>query len=162
MQRRTIVLAAGFMSVPLAWAQSSMEAQVLEKARLAVSQFQQRAGGALDYSEQSLTVVEEMLEEASRHVAQLPEPDRKTLVELFGSYLLAVAHRAHGGKFYWFDLRDQPILVVGQPKFEVSIIAFDKVRGRLNGDKGDNIPFFYEGFSSRVKSATPGTKAIYV
>ena len=54
------------------------------------------------------------------------------------------------------------MLVVGEPKFHVALMAFDKVRGRLAGDKGDNIPFFYEGFAARVKSAVPGTKVLYV
>jgi hypothetical protein len=42
------------------------------------------------------------------------------------------------------------------------MVTFDKVRGRLSGDLGDNIPFFYEGFSERVRNATPGTSALYV
>jgi hypothetical protein len=48
------------------------------------------------------------------------------------------------------------------PQFHVAIITFDKVRGRLGGDKADNIQFFYQGFSERVRSAKPGTKALYV
>jgi hypothetical protein len=164
MKRRAAISIVGAVVASAAWAQSdiSMEAQVLDKARLAVSQFQQRARGGLDYSVKSLSIVEEMLDEASRYASQMPEADRNALVELFGSYILAVAHRAHGGKFYWFEQRKQPILVVGQPNFEVSIITFDKVRGRLSGDKADNIPFFYEGFAARVKNAVPGTKAMYV
>jgi hypothetical protein len=52
--------------------------------------------------------------------------------------------------------------VVGEPKFHVALLAFDKVRGRLGGDKADNIPFFYEGFSQRVVAASPGTHATYL
>lgn len=141
---------------------SSLELQVKEKADLAVAQFQGRADGRLDYTEKSLTTVEELLEEAVQYTDQMPERDINALVELLGSYILEVAHRTHGGSFYWQEQRNQPVLVVGEPKFHVAIMTFDKVRGRLGGDKADNIPFFYEGFSSRVRSATPGTRALYV
>jgi len=162
MKRRTLIAAGPSLFSLSSWAQADIQAQVLAKARLAVSQFQERARGGLDYSERSLVVVEEMLDEASRYAAQMPEKDRTALVELLGSYILAVAHRAHGGNFYWLSQRDQPVLVVGQPRIEIAIITFDKVRSRLNGDKADNIPFFYEGFSTRVKTAPTGTKATYV
>lgn len=137
-------------------------AQVREKAALAVSQLQKRAGGRLDYSEQSLVTVEEMLAEASRYAKEMPPADVKALVELMGSYILEVGHRQHGGTYQWHEARAQPVLVVGQPKFSVAIMAFDKVRGRLSGDETDNIVFFYQGFSARAKTASPGTNALYV
>jgi len=62
----------------------------------------------------------------------------------------------------WFDERDQPVLVVGEPAFHVAIITFDRVRERLSGDKSCNMHFFYEGFAERVRAAVPGTKALYV
>ena len=37
-----------------------------------------------------------------------------------------------GGKYFWYNQMDQPILVTGQPDFEISIIAFDKVTLQLN------------------------------
>ena len=73
-----------------------------------------------------------------------------------------VAHRKHGGKFLRHGQREEPVLVVGEPKFHVALMAFDKVRGRIAGVRGDNIRFFYEGFAARVKSAVPGTKVLYV
>lgn len=48
------------------------------------------------------------------------------------------------GRYSWYDQPDQPVLVVGDPTFRVAILAWDKVRGRLGGDAGDNIPSFYE------------------
>lgn len=139
-----------------------LKSQVEAKASLAVSQFQERAGGRLDYSPESLAVLDEMLEEAAEYLDQMGEKDRNALVELFGSYILMVAFKEYGGAFSWFDQKDQPVLVVGEPKFHVAIITFDKVRGRLGGDKADNIPFFYQGFSERVRSATLGIKALYI
>ncbi len=141
---------------------SELEAQIREKADLAVAQFQDRAGGRLDYSEDSLAVVEEMLSEASQFVDQMQQSDVAALVQLFGSYLLEVARTAHGGAFLWHEQHDEPVLVVGEPIHHIAIMAFQKVRGRLNGDESDNIPFFYKGFEERVRSATPGTHALYV
>ena len=54
------------------------------------------------------------------------------------------------------------MLVVGEPAFRVAMIARDKVRGRLSGDRGDNLPFFYQGFAERVRRAEPGDDALYV
>ena len=141
---------------------TDLSSQVKEKAGLAASQFQSRAGGALDYSEKSLDVIEEMLEEASKFAEQMSPKDSQSLIELMGSYVLEVAHRVHGGSFHWNEQRRQPVLVIGEPVYQVAIMTFDKVRGRLSGDKADNIPFFYGGFSARVRSAGPGTKVLYV
>lgn len=136
--------------------------QVKEKAASAVAQFQRRAGGRLDYSESSIATVEEMLKEAAHYNAQLSADDTQALVELLGAYILEVAYRAYGGIFYWDKLRQQPVLVVGEPSYQVSLMTFGKVLGRLGGDEADHIAFFYEGFAARVRSATAGTKALYL
>ena len=135
---------------------------IREKSELAVREFQERAGGRLDFTEKSLGVVEEMLDEASAYVKQMEATQVKTVIELMGSYILDVAQRANGGKFYWHEDKAQPVLVVGEPNFRVALITFDKVRGRVNGDKADNIVFFYDGFAGRVRSAKPGTNVLYV
>lgn len=138
----------------------NMTNQVQANAASAVEQLQGRAGGKLDYSPASLSIVEEMLAEAS---GQSLKPDaRDALIELIGCYILEVGFREHGGKFGWFEEGKQPVLVVGEPAFHVAMIAFEKVRGRLSGDVGDNIPFFYQGFSDRAHEAKPGTRALYV
>ncbi|WP_144629865.1 hypothetical protein [Bordetella genomosp. 13] len=138
------------------------EARVREKAALAVSRFQQRAQGRLDYSEQSLSAVEEMLAEASGHTGQMASGEVDALVNLMGSYVLEVAHRQFGGIYQWYDAADKPVLVVGRPEFGVAIMPFDKIRGRLGGDEGDHIVFFYEGFAERARTAAPGTDALYL
>ena len=137
-------------------------AQVRDKAALAVSQFQNRAAGGLDYSERSLLIVEEMLAEASRYAKEMPPSDVDALVELMGSYVLEVGRRQHNGALKWNHASSQPVLVVGEPRFSVAIMTFDKIRKRLSGDQADSIVFFYQGFASRVKTATPGTNVLYV
>jgi hypothetical protein len=141
---------------------NELASAVGEKAALAVAQFQERAGGKLDYSVKSLEMVEEMLSEASSYRAEMSQKDQKAIVELFGSYILMIAHKQYGGSFFWDDERDQPVLVVGEPKFHVAILTFNKVRGRLGGNKADNIPFFYAGFAERAGEAKPGTHATYL
>ena len=141
---------------------ADLQQQVKEKAALAVEQFQRRAEGPLDYSSSSLAVIEEMLSEASDFYEDMPAERAEALSELIGSYILHVAFTEHSGKFYWSDKNNQPVLVVGEPEFKVSIMTFGKVHGRLSGDEADNIPFFYKGFSERVKTAEKGIEVLYI
>ena len=140
---------------------SEIEAEVRRMADEAVSVVKDRTGKAPDFSEQSLAVIEETLDEASRYFADLPEDQAIKLVQYFGCYLLEVARRQFGGSYLWHQQRDQPVLVVGEPKFHVAIITWDKVRGRLSGDRADNISFFFDGFAQRVRRAEPGVRALY-
>lgn len=135
---------------------------IADTAARAVATLRERSNDALDYSEISLAVVEEMLAEASQYLTKMPEEQVDGLVQLLGCYLLEVGRREFGGRYCWHDGRNQPVLVVGEPEYRVAMIAFDKIRGRLSGDVGDNIPFFYEGFAGRARTATPGTDALYV
>jgi hypothetical protein len=121
-----------------------------------------RDGTRLDYSEASLTAVEDMLAEASAFAADMTPDQLTTLAQDFGCYILEVGRREFGGRYYWFEQRDQPVLVVGEPAFRVALLGWDRVRGRLSGDEGDNIPFFYAGFAERARQARPGDDALYV
>jgi hypothetical protein len=136
--------------------------QIADVAADAVAQLRDRSNDELDYSEASLAVVEEMLAEASGFVDDMPDEQVDGLVQLLGCYVFEVARREFGGRYCWHDDRDEPVLVVGEPAYRVAMIAFDKIRGRLSGDEGDNIPFFYQGFAVRARSAEPGTDALYV
>lgn len=51
-------------------------------------------------------------------------------------------------------------MVTGQPNFEISILAFEKVKQRIENGNEDNIPFFFAGYSERVKKGTRGDKAL--
>jgi hypothetical protein len=144
----------------MAHAQQSVAEQVKAKAELAVKQFQGPAGGTLNYTEASLERIEALLNEASHYHNQMNERDRSALIELMGCYVLQVAQVEFSGEFLWHQ--DLPILVVGEPVFHVALFPFAKVRGRLSGDKGDNIPFFYQGFAQRARTREPGTRALYI
>lgn len=139
-----------------------LEAEILRMAEAAVKMARSRNEATLDYSEASLEIVEEMLGEASKFSADFSESEMRLIVEPFGCYLLEVGRRTFGGDYFWVDDHEQPVLVVGEPDFHAAIMTWGKVRGRLNGDTGDNIPFFFAGFAHRVRTATPGSHVLYV
>jgi hypothetical protein len=136
--------------------------EVTSAAEQLIATLQERSGGSLNYSEASLAVVEELLDEAADFAGEMSPEQLQSLAQGFGCYILEVARREFGGRYAWFEQRDQPVLVVGEPAFRVALLAWDKVKGRLSGDKADNIPFFYTGFAERARRAEPGTDALYV
>ena len=140
---------------------TDLSQQVADKAGRAVNQLRDHSKDALDYSESSLLAVENMLAEASDFTEAMPEDQVDGLVRILGSYVLEVARHEFGGKYYWHDGRDQPILVIGEPDCKIAILTFDKVRGRLFGDQADNLPFFYQGFAALARIAVPGTDVLF-
>lgn len=141
---------------------TDVQDEIARAAENAVELCTSRGQGVLDYSEASLVVVEEMLAEAADWVAELTPDQLTTLVQDFGCYILEVGRREFGGRYLWHDGRDQPVLVVGEPAFRVAMLTWDKVRGRLKGDEGDNIPFHYAGFAGRARQGKPGDDVLYV
>jgi len=141
---------------------TDLKNEITRMAEETVELFQDRAGGSLDFSEESLQAVEELLDDVSDYYPDFSSEQAQRIVRLFGCYILEVAQRAFGGQYFWYDERDQPVLVVGEPDYRIAIIAWDKVHERLSGDPANNIPFFYAGFAERVRSASPGARALYV
>lgn len=136
--------------------------QVAHAASEAVGTSEVMSCGVLDYSESSLAVLESMIGEVAAYFEAMTPDQRKTATQQFGCYILEVGRRQFGGRYAWFERRNQPVLIVGEPAFRVAVITWDKVHGRLSGDAADNIPFFYSGFAERVRRAEPGTDALYV
>ncbi|HEY6160810.1 MAG TPA: hypothetical protein VI112_06290 [Bacteroidia bacterium] len=133
-----------------------------ENAARCVEEYGHSYSNPLDYSVNSLEVVDALLEDASDVFEDLEEHVQKKLVTLFGCYIFEVARSNFGGSYFWYDKLDQPILVTGLPDFEISITAFEKVKGRLVNGAEDNIPFYFEGYADRVKKAKKGEKAYIV
>jgi hypothetical protein len=136
--------------------------EIARMAEEAVRLVKDRTGETLDFSEGSLAIVEATLDDASDYFASLPNENADKLAHWFGCYLLEVGRRNFGGVYLWFEQRDQPVLVVGEPEFHVAMITWDKVKGRLSGDTADNIPFFFAGFSQRVQNAEAGARTLNV
>lgn len=141
---------------------TDLAAQIAKGAALAVAQMQGPAHGRLDYSEASLSAIEDLLSEAAQYRSDMSDDNVEALASIAGAYILEVGHRAYGGTFFWDDVSQEPILVVGEPTFHVAIKAISKVRSRLGGDPADSIPFFFEGFAGRVRAAKPGDRALFV
>ena len=141
---------------------NELEAEIATFAARAVEACESRGGGFLDYSEASLEIVESMLAEVAEYAQQLSPDQVSIVVHEFGCYVLEVGRKEFGGCYQWHDGREQPVLVVGEPAFRIAMLAWDKVRGRIGGDTGDNIPFHYSGFAERARKAKAGDDAIYV
>ena len=135
---------------------------VIRTAQRAVDTFHDRADGGLDFSEDSLAIVESMLDEASACVADMAPAEVSGLVRLLGCYVLEVARKAHGGDYAWIDETKGPVLIVGEPATHIALATWDKVRGRLHGDAGDNIPFFYQGFADLARARPAGKRVLFV
>lgn len=135
--------------------------EIAEAAERAVRMGVDRVGAQLDYTEASIPLVEEILADASVYSKQLSEAQLQTLAEDFGSYVLEVARRTHGGRYLWFRDRE-PVLMVGDDTSHVAIATWGKVMARLSGDEADDVVYFYQGFAERVKRVEPGKRALYV
>ena len=127
-----------------------------------VESFNEKYEGAFDYSENSLVALDELLENFADFADQMDEEMKEDLIAQAGSYIFEVARRNFGGKYFWYDQLNQPLLVTGLPNFEISLVAFDKVKMRIENGKEDNIPYFFKGYSDRVRQAKPGDKAMIV
>ena len=117
---------------------------------------------SLDYSERSIPVVEKALENITEYIESIDEDARELTAQRFGCYVLMVGFKTFGGQFLWHEGRDQPVLVVGEPECRVAMITWDKVAGRLKGDKADSIPFFWEGFAEKARAKEAGTDVLFV
>ncbi len=141
---------------------NAIHEEVATAAERAVTSLQARAGGRLDYSVASLQAVDEMLVEVSAYVAELDEAVVTGLVQQLGCYVLEVGRREYGGEYYWHEEGEQPILVVGEPAAHVALLAWSRVVGRLTGDEGDDIVFFFDGFAAKAAQPEPGDNVMFL
>ncbi|EGM68970.1 hypothetical protein SOHN41_03035 [Shewanella sp. HN-41] len=135
---------------------------VKENAKVAIENNRNFVKGNLDLSRKSLEDIEYVLDDASFFVEDLNEEQKANLINIYASYILNVAYKEYGGRFTLFQFNKEPvpILIVGEPEYSIGILAHDKVEGRMNGDKADNIPFFYQGLVEHVRDAKKGEKII--
>src|SRR5262245_41920191 len=138
-----------------------LNTDVINAAQRAVDRAPRPASN-LDFSHASLQIVEDMLAEAATYASGLSVSQNEELRQSFGCYILEVGRRQFGGRYFWHDQYDAPVLVVGEPLFHVAMVSWPRVALRLNGDPADNIPFFYAGFAERAKAGHPGDRVIFV
>lgn len=110
-------------------------------------------GSKLDYSEDSLALVDRVLDDFYRQGAALPDD----LHFLASAYVFEVARRAFGGRYLRGDEENPFVLVIGEGAAEIGVCVMSKVRGRTVNGPEDNIPFFYAGIAPLVSAGTPST-----
>ncbi|WP_313374430.1 hypothetical protein [Chishuiella sp.] len=143
-------------------AQQEFIADSTANAERIIEAFGEKYDDAFDYSVKSLESIDELLENLADFAEQMDEEMKSDLIAQAGSYIFEVARRNYGGKYFWYDKLNQPILVTGIPHFQISLVAFEKVKMRIENGQEDNIPFFFKGYEERVKQAKPGDNAMIV
>lgn len=115
----------------------------------------------LDYSEKSISVVEMILSEMAEQSLMLSEEQMIMTTQEYGCYLLLAAQKLYGGDFFWNGEYEQPMLIVGEPTACIVLMTWNKVKGRLIGDKADHIAYFIEQFSQDALNPVTGKNVIY-
>lgn len=127
--------------------QSSLEQDIILTAENFTKNFSDK--GNFNFSVDSLRNVDDILEELRDF--ELDDDILDSASSMAGCYIFEVARRNYGGKYYWVQERDQPVLVTGEPEFSVSIFAFEKVRSRLQNGKEDEIPYYFDGYIQAIE-----------
>lgn len=105
--------------------------------------------GELDYSIDSLKLIEDYLDDLS--CFGLEDEALDNAAATIGCYIFETARRCFGGEYKWSEKYDQPILVMGLPVFSVAIMTFDKVKKRLTNGSEDSILFFISGYKEHIE-----------
>lgn len=109
---------------------------------------------SLDYSVESLKAVDQLLEELGD--LGMDEDSLFNAASMIGCYVFETARKNYGGEYLWVNGEQQPVLVAGLPDFQVSIRAWEKVRGRITNGMEDNIPFYIAGYKEHIAQAKKG------
>lgn len=100
----------------------------------------------LDYSEDSLHLVDKVLQDFHQRQEQLPDD----LHFLASAYVFETARRHFGGRYLRGDQDNPFVLVIGEPDFRVGVLVMAKVKGRVANGLEDSIPYFYAGIAPLV------------
>jgi hypothetical protein len=130
--------------------QKQFAEEMSANANLLVKQFEDDT--KLDFSIGSLGEVDKIIADSTGFYKKADNETRRKMIIKLGAYIFVVARLNFGGKYYWYDHLDQPVLVTGQPEFEISLLAYEKVKGRFENGQEDNIPFFFDGYVKGVKN----------
>lgn len=120
--------------------------------------FNTRFNGAFDYSADSLLLLDKLLGEFAKRSGKSDLPMQQDMIAQAGAYVFEVARRIYGGVYVWYEAKHQPILITGLPSFQVSLMAFEKIKDRLLNGEEDSIPVYFQLYAQKVESAKPGDK----
>ncbi|MWN89114.1 hypothetical protein GQ597_00045 [Gilliamella sp. Pra-s65] len=116
----------------------------------------------LDYSEKSITVVEMIISEIAEKNFSISEEQLNMISQEYGCYLLLTAHKLYGGEFYWNEEFEQPMLICCEPDAMIVLMTWNKVKGRLVGDKADHIAYFLDEFGKATFQPEKGKHVVYL
>ncbi|MBO1113984.1 hypothetical protein [Bordetella petrii] len=108
---------------------------------------------ALDYSIESVTALDAVLEEAYQGRLTL------TPMQTVGAaaYLYEVGRRHYGGLYEVCDDEDPVVLVTGEPDFDVCLCAISKVERRVRNGAADTLPEFFQHYVRAVTARSSDT-----
>ena len=116
----------------------------------------------LDFSEKSLSVIEVILSDLAETAFSFPEEQTAMITQEYGCYLLLTAYKIYGGEFFWNSEFEQPMLIVGEPNASIVLLTWNKVKGRLLGDKLDHVAYFFAEFAKDAANPESGKKVVYM
>ncbi len=131
----------------------SLEKQILAAAEESVQHYHGLGKSGLDFTLNSVSVIEQLLAELQSQNGQMSTQDLDDAVNRLGSYVLEMGRQNFGGHIYWFDSLQQPILIVGEPQFRISFMPLDRIRAHIEGSYNENFMEYYQEFLSRVQQA---------
>ena len=107
----------------------------------------------LDFTRGSLMVVDKILDGFYTFERPLPADTHFQA----SAYIFEVARREFGGRYLAGNGENRYVLVIGEPDFQVGVLAMGKVAGRAVNGPEDSIPFFYDGIRPLIERGTSAT-----
>lgn len=107
----------------------------------------------LDYSKDSLELVDSILQDFYKQKAELPED----LHFMLSAYVFECARVAFGGRYLRGDEDNPFVLVIGEPECQIGFCVMEKVHKRVKNGPEDSIPFFYQGIPELLDNKASAT-----
>jgi hypothetical protein len=96
------------------------------------------------------------LDQAEKSKNDISDDKKSWIVSRTSAYISEIARMNFGGRYYWNSDLNIPVLVIGEPKYKLHLLTYNKVIGRIEKGIEDNIPFFFNGFIGNMSEAKKG------
>lgn len=107
----------------------------------------------LDYSEESLLLVDRVLNDFFERQTPLPDD----LHFLASAYVFETARSQFGGRYLRGDEENPFVLLIGEPEFRLGVMVMGKIKGRAVNGPEDSISFFYAGIAPLIERKASAT-----
>lgn len=102
----------------------------------------------LDFTEASLTLVDQVLQDFYQQGVDLPED----LHYMASAYVLETARKTYGGEYQRFNEENPFVLVMGAPDCQVGFLGMEKVTKRAKNGPEDSLLFFFQGIAPLLEA----------